>query len=172
MRFWLALALFLPLVAAAQSPGFGEDSADRDRRREDPVLLPQFPETENYLPFEVSATTPFAFFVDAKSISVGAGGVVRYSLIAKSADGGFNVSFEGMRCSDGQFRTYAFGRADKTWSGLRNSRWEAIRVDPRNAPRAMLYRDFFCTLGREITSADAGIRALKTGGNSRTIISD
>lgn len=170
MRVWLALALILPLAAAAQTSGFGENSGDRGNRGEVQVPLPVYPKPENYLPFQVSATTPFAFFVDAKSISVGADGVVRYSLIAKSAEGGLNISFEGMRCGDGQVRVYAFGRPDNTWFEARNSRWEAIRSDPRNAQRAVLYNDYFCPMTVGVSTAEEAVRALKNGGNPRATI--
>lgn len=170
MRAWLALVLILPLAAGAQTSAFEEKSGDRDRRGEVQAPLPQYPKPENYLPFQVSVTTPFVFFVDAKSISVGTDGVVRYSVIAKSSDGGLNISFEGVRCADGQFRVYAFGRADNTWSEVRGSRWAAIREDARNAQRAVLYSDFFCPVSGNIATAEEGVRALKSGGNPRATI--
>ena len=167
MRAWLALLLILPLAAAAQTRSFEENSGAAGRPGELPLVLPQYPKPENYLPFQVGGITPFAFFVDAKSISVGSDGVVRYSVIAKSADGALNISFEGMRCADRHFRVYAFGRSDNTWSEARNSRWEAIRSDPRNAQRAVLFSDFFCPPTGDIATAEEGVRVLKSGGNPR-----
>ncbi len=167
MRAWPALVLILPLAAAVQTPGFGENSGDRERRGEVQVPLPQYPKPENYLPFQVSATTPFAFYVDAKSVSVDTDGVVRYSVIGKSSDGALNISFEGMRCAERQVRVYAVGRSDNTWSEARNPRWEAIRLDARNAQRAVLYSDFFCPGSVGIATADEGVRALKNRGNPR-----
>lgn len=164
MRAWLALALTLPLAVAAQAPGVDENYGDRDRRSEVKVSLPQYPKPENYLPFEVSGITPFAFFVDAKSVSVGADLVVRYSVIAKSPEGALNVSFEGMRCTEREFRVYAFGRSDNTWSEVRDSRWQAIPDDARNAQRAVLYSNIFCSANGNISTAEAGVRALKRNG--------
>jgi len=173
MRPWPALALISTLVACAQTPDFKDHSGDRDRRGEMQTPLPQYPEPENYLPFEVSVLTPFYFYVDAKSLSVGADGVVRYTVIAKSSDGALNISFEGMRCAEREFRIYAFGRVDKTWSEARNSKWEAIRSGPRNAQRAALYNDYFCPVGGDIATAEDGVRALKSGGKPRgTVTSD
>jgi len=169
MRAWPALLLIVPLAAAAQTFGFGESKGGRKRVDEAKVTLPQYPEPENYLPFEVSATTPFAFFVDAKSVSVGADYVVRYSLIAKSAEGALNVSFEGLRCGEHQVRLYALGQSDKTWTEVRKSRWEPLRLDPRNAHRAVLYSDFFCPSTGYIADVDEALRALRSGGNPRSI---
>ncbi|MBE0622279.1 MAG: CNP1-like family protein [Burkholderiales bacterium] len=168
MRPWPALALLLPLAAGAQTSDIG----DQTRPDEVQVSLPQYPKPENYLPFEVSATTPFAFSIDAKSLSVGADGVVRYTLIAKSAAGALNISFEGMRCADRQYRIYAFGTADKTWHGARNSKWQTIRLDSRNAQRVVLYSDYFCPFAAPIASAEEALRALKSGGNPRSGLTD
>ena len=168
MRAWLALLLILPLAAAAQTRSFEENSGAAGRPGELPLVLPQYPKPENYLPFQVGGVTPFAFFVDAKSISVGSDGVVRYSVIAKSADGALNISFEGMRCADRHFRVYAFGRSDNTWSEARNSNWEPIRGDLRNAQRKVLYSDFFCPVSGNIANAEEGVRALQSGGNQRS----
>lgn len=167
MRAWLALLLLLPIAASAQTPGSATNYGERDRRDEVAVTLPPYPKPENYLPFQVSATTPFLFFVDANSLSVGADHVVQYSLIAKSAEGGLNVSYEGMRCSDMQFRVYAYGRSDNAWSEARNSQWEPIRITSRNTQRAVLYRDFFCPVAGYIETAEEGVRVLKSGSNPR-----
>lgn len=166
MRAWLAL-LLLPLAAAAQSPGSNDGYGSRDRRGEAKVALPQYPNPENYLPFEVSATTPFNFFVDAKSVSVGPDQVVRYTMIAKSSEGALNISFEGMNCVEHQVRVYALGSANGTWFEPRNSRWEAIRGDTRNAQRLVLYNDFFCPLTAYVANAAEAVRVLRSGGNRR-----
>jgi hypothetical protein len=129
--------------------------------------LPEYPKPENYLPLRVSATTTFDLFVDAKSVSVGKDGVVRYTRIAKSPDGALNVSFEGIRCSEGTFRIYAFGRPDKTWSEARSSLWQAMPADSRNAQRSVLYSESFCPGGVIIYSADEGVQALRAGKHPR-----
>ena len=166
MRAWLALML-LPLAAAAQAPGFDERAGGRDRRGETKVALPQYPNPHDYLPFEVSATTPFSFFVDAKSVSVAPDQIVRYTMIAKSSEGALNISFEGMNCVERQVRVYALGSANGTWIEPRNSRWEAIRGDTRNAQRLVLYNDYFCPLTGYISNAAEAVRVLESGGNRR-----
>lgn len=172
MRAWLALGLILPLAACAQAGSSAEGNyGDAGREGEVPAPLPDYPKPENYLPLEVSATTPFVFFVDAKSVSVGKDGVVRYSLIAKSSDGALNISLEGVRCSEAQFRVYAFGRSDNTWFESRMSRWQSIPADARNAQRAVLYRNFFCPAGGIIATAEEGVQALRRGGHPQATFS-
>jgi len=169
MRAWLAL-LIVPLAAAAQTPGTDGDYGSRDRPGEAKVALPEYPRPENYLPFEVSAVTPFAFFVDSKSISVGPGAVLRYTLIAKSADGALNISYESMRCTDGNFRVYAYGSVGDSWFEVRNSKWELIRSDRRNPQRAVLFNDYFCPLTGYVSNAADAVRVLKSGGGPRGAI--
>ncbi len=166
MRAWPVL-LLLPLAAAAQTPGSDGNYGGLERQGDVRMALPQYPKPENYLPFEVSATTPFAFFVDSKSISVGSDSVVRYTLIAKSSEGALNISFEGMRCTDGNFRVYAYGGVGNSWLQARNPKWEIIRADRRNPQRAVLYNDYFCPVAGKIATAEDAVRALKSGGNAR-----
>ncbi len=164
MRAVLVLWLVLPLAAWAQAHDFDAAFDDEGRWAQAQSQLPPYPEPENYLPFKVNPVTPFDFYVDAKSVSVGSDGVVRYSLIAKSTGGALNISFEGIRCSGRQYRVYAFGRSDRTWSRARNNRWQPLSQDAANAQRAMLYSDFFCPEDSIVASAENGLRALRRGG--------
>jgi hypothetical protein len=91
-------------------------------------------------------------------------------LVAKSADGALNVSFEGMRCPDAQFRVYAIGNAGKSWAEIRDSNWARIRNEPRNGQRAVLFNDYFCPSSGDIATAEEGVQALKNGGNPRAKI--
>jgi hypothetical protein len=98
--------------------------------------------------------------VDRPSISVGADGVVRYTLIAVSPLGAENVSFEGVRCKSREHKTYATGRADGGWS-RREGPWR------RAAQRwqQVLRVEYFCPQGVPIATAAEGIDALRRGGH-------
>jgi hypothetical protein len=93
--------------------------------------IPPYPKAENLIPFEVSSATRNKHFVDLPSVSIGADGVVRYTVVVKSPAGAETVSFEGMRCESGERKLYAFGRADGQgggeWSRNRYARWDAIK---------------------------------------------
>lgn len=163
LRLALALLLTLQLMACAKSRIVADDYEGDKRWEEVEMQLPEYPRPQNYLPFKVTAESPFDFFVDAKSISVGTDGVVRYALIAKSQNGAINVSYEGIRCSERQVRVYAYGRSDSTWSRARASSWHAVSSDARNAQQLVLYKDFFCPGRGRIVTAEEGIRALRSG---------
>ena len=123
-------------------------------------MLPQTPRREDRLPFTVDSGSDFGFFVDRSSISVGADGVVRYTLIAVSPLGAENVSFEGVRCKSREHKTYATRRADGGWS-RREGPWRRAAQRWQQALRA----EYFCPQGVPIATAAEGIDALTRGGH-------
>ena len=171
MRAWLALVmLLLPLAAGAQTRA-SEEGGPAAVWSEMKVPPPEFPKPENYLPLQVKTSASFAFFVDAKSVSVGKDEVVRYSLIAKSTEGVINVSYEGIRCSTNEFRVFAYGRPDNTWSEARIAKWQPIPAEARNTQRSTLHSEFFCPAGRIVDTPEEAVKALFAGIHPRAIFS-
>ncbi|HEY6863897.1 MAG TPA: CNP1-like family protein [Burkholderiales bacterium] len=150
-------------VLAPQYPGGYKPQFDEDKPWEEQKwALPAYPADENLLRFYVSPTTPFEFFIDSKSVSVGKDGVVRYTLVARSPSGTSNVSYEGIRCESRERRLYAFGGADRTWLQARSADWARIpsrRSFPNNQ-QAALADEFFCVQGSHVGSPDVAVNAL------------
>lgn len=146
MRVFLAaVCAALPLVAAAQSSTFESDFDDGSKQwKEIEVQLPPFPKAENAMQFEVGMPRENRFYLDTASISIGADGVVRYAVMAVSDAGARNIAFEGIRCEMRQFRVYAFGRPDRTWSRARNSEWRRIEYSSLNNYRGVLWQELLC----------------------------
>lgn len=161
----LALGCLLALFGGQALAGFEEDYESK-KWQELEFQLPAKPERANYLGFYVSATTDNRFFVDAKSVSIGADGVVRYTLIIETAGGANNVSFEGMRCETRERRTYAFGRSDGVWSKSRSNQWEKIREAANNRQYAALFLEYFCPGGVIVAKAEDALGLLRRGGYS------
>jgi hypothetical protein len=90
-----ALALALVVASACANT---EDAEERPWA-EGETALPAFPQDSDLLPFDVSAATSNRFLIDAKSLSAGSDGVVRYVLVIKTSGGATNVTFEGIRCN-------------------------------------------------------------------------
>jgi hypothetical protein len=157
MRAGAAILLFCTL-AQAQVPlpnRFEEDFDDEAKPWQEIALqLPAAPAKENLLPFSVGATTTHTFAIDAKSVTVGTDGVVRYTLVATSAAGARNVSFEGIRCMTFERKLYAFGQPNGTWSRSRRDKWEPIPRVVANFQHATLARDYFCSDGFGADSAE------------------
>jgi hypothetical protein len=147
------------LAACSTSPP--EEKSDWERKHEQalqalpepPLSLPPYAPRGELLEFTLGPTSSFRYFVDASSLSV-AEGIVRYVLVARSAEGVENVSYEGMRCASGEVRIYAVGRAGG-WSGAPGA-W-------RNplAWHRPLYREYFCRFKQPIRSPEEGIAALR-----------
>lgn len=166
LKMMLFCALLLGGVQLVLADENDADDYRPVRWQEVEPSLPPPPGEGTLSEFFVSAATANRFYVDLASISVGTDGVVRYVLIAQTAEGGRNVSFEGIRCESGQRRIYALGRADGSWSPARSREWVRIRDVTANRQHAALYSGYFCPLGTIVRDADEARDALKRGGHS------
>jgi len=126
------------------------------------VKLPAFPKSEDLVKFDIGPATSFQFFIDAKSLSIGQDGVIRYTLVARSASGAENVSYEGMRCQPGVYRVYAFGHRDGSWRE-RPSDWKELDAHKAQRVHISLRREFFCPHDVSIRSPEEGLDALRRG---------
>lgn len=174
MRGWLLGALLAALPAAAQNTNDPRDArthgkseweireAERDFQ-EGEVKLPAAPRAEKLIEFFPSSAASFRFFVDADSLSISPEGVVRYTLVARSASGHENVSYEGMRCRANAVRVYAYAHAG-AWSRS-GSDWKPIEARTVQRWHNELRSQYFCPLGLPILTADEGLRALRAGGH-------
>lgn len=110
------------------------------------IALPDYPDTGSRDMIEVSLSVhrfPFQLFIDPASVSIGEDRVVRYTAILKSRSGATNVFYEGLRCSTGQYRRYAYGSQNEfRLSG--NSRWKYIGNDGSDRYMKALSTDFIC----------------------------
>lgn len=162
-----ALLLGLSLLAAVAASASDFDSEYEAKRWEEiETALPPSPKAENLVPIFVSATTDNRFMVDSASLSVGADGVVRYTLVVQSASGARNVSYEGIRCESAERRFYAFGRADGRWSKARANQWVRIQGSTLNRQHAALFSEYFCVGGSPVHDAEAARAALRKGGQA------
>jgi hypothetical protein len=133
--------------ALAQST-FEEDFDNKEKPwKEIAVQLPAPPLDDNLVPFDVGPTMTQNYTIDAKSLSVGSDGVVRYTIVTKSPGGAKNVSYEGIRCQSKEKKLYAFGHADGSWGRSRNDNWEPIKSDRISPQQVALASDYFCRDG-------------------------
>lgn len=108
--------------------------------------LPPLPSEQDLIAFDVSNNTPLHYAVDAKSLSVGTDGVVRYTIVITSPNGARNVNYEGIRCDNYEWRLYAGLNADHDgWDRTVANDWKRIENGNLNAYQAALYQDYFCT---------------------------
>ncbi len=159
--------MFSATLAAGQATvpksNWEEEQETRDFKEAE-VALPPPPKGE-LIEFFVSAASSFRFFIDPQSVSLGAGDVVRYTLVARSPSGAENVSYEGIRCSrPALYRVYAFGNGG-AWSKNTLTDWRPI--EPRMVQRwhNELRSRYFCPNQAVISSAAEGVDALRRGGH-------
>lgn len=175
MKSWAALFVAsFALSASAQVPtphshgppvfksNFEEEAPWREQQE---VELPAFPKQENLREFYVSPTATNKYLIDASSLTVGTDEVVRYVLVVQTAGGATNISFEGIHCKERNWKHYATGRSDGTWTRSKAARveWRQIENKPVNRHHAALSRDMFCPAGSAIQTADEGRNALRMG---------
>ncbi len=164
----IAAALLLPASALAQWDGW-DYKFDREKTpwSEIQAQIPPYPQPQNLIEFEAGAASPHRFYVDPDSISVGADGVVRYTLVIKTSGGASNVTFEGMRCDARQQKYYAIGRSDGTWSRARNPAWSHIEYKEINRHHGVLYADFFCNGRLQLSTKEVLARLRESAVRSR-----
>lgn len=157
-----AVILLLANTLASAQSRFDEELDDEEKTwQEIAIQLPAAPAPENLLPFEVSATATQTFAIDAKSLTVGSDGVVRYTMVSKSQGGATNVSYEGIRCESFEKKLYAFGRPDGSWSRSRRDKWEPITGGIANRQHAALARDYLCQEKMVAGSAEEMVRRIR-----------
>lgn len=77
--------------------------------------------------FEVSPNSSLVYGVDPASITISKNdGLVRYVMVASSASGARNVMYEAIRCSTGEFKTYARYSPDGHWTLVGNPEWRSL----------------------------------------------
>lgn len=166
MRLRAPCALALLAITACTGPiRIPEDDLEGKPWDVQKALLPPYPKEANLLRIYVGSATPFAFFVDPASVSVGRDRIVRYTLIARSSSGATNISYEAMRCETYESKIYAFGRLDGTWVRARNQQWSPYSRYETD-PHLVLADDFYCSVHGAKTAEEA-VQALVRGNGPR-----
>ena len=134
--FILLLSLFcLPggLYAASNWSFDDPHKTEREYIEDEPwkeggSALPSFPRDENLVELHLDYPgSRFSYFLDSESLKLGDDGVIRYTLLIRSASGGSNVMFEGMLCNDKAYKTYGYGTGKGKLQVARNPKWRPIR---------------------------------------------
>jgi hypothetical protein len=77
--------------------------------------------------FDGAVNSSLVYGVDPASIRIsGSDNLIRYVLVAVSANGAKNVMYEAIRCSTGEFKTYARHSSDGRWSPVSDASWRSM----------------------------------------------
>jgi hypothetical protein len=142
----LVVAALLAACAEPKPPNAFEEAFNDDTKPwvEVEAQLPPKPADADLIGFAVSGATSYRFGIDSKSLSIGTDGVYRYTLVAISAQGARNVTYEGIRCATDERKIYAIGRPDGNWARARNAAWTKIEEVGNNRQHAALEKEYFC----------------------------
>jgi hypothetical protein len=148
------------MPAAAQTVYAFEAEEDKGPWQEAEVSFPAPPQLEKLLPLKTEANAGMRFAVDPEALAIGSDGVVRYTVVATSAGGARNVSYEGIRCKTFERRVYGYNHKD-SWNKSRNSKWERIVRGERNGYADTLALDFFCQSTTQVGTVDEIIARIR-----------
>lgn len=141
----------------------GYDNGERvaEEWREAEAVAPAYPVESDLVPFYVAPTVRNSFMIDARSISLGSDGVVRYTLVVRTPGGAENVTYEGIRCQTDQKKVYAVGRKGGEWAPSRNDAWVDIAENSLNRQHAALAHEYLCQNALPVGSVKQAIDNLR-----------
>lgn len=140
------LAALFPAVLGAAERGMPEDIGgipEEKKFEEDQLKLPVPPQDSGLIEFRPRGSSKNRYYIDEKSVSLGADRVVRYTLVVKSPSGVANVSYEGLRCKTSEYKVYAFGTREGGWTGARDPQWRPVGGTTSNFHYS-LWVDYLC----------------------------
>lgn len=132
--------------AAARQRGMPEDIGGvpvEKEFKEDVLNLPAYPDDAALIEFRPRGYSKNRFYVDRNSVSLGADWVVRYTAVIKSPSGVANISYEGLRCKTSEYKVYAYGTRNGTWTNAREPKWQDVGSTTANF-RYSLRVDYLC----------------------------
>ncbi|MDE2187515.1 MAG: hypothetical protein KGJ76_12325 [Betaproteobacteria bacterium] len=166
-----ALACSL-LLCAATSLAIAQDSENREGlfgplkppASAVAVEFPKAPQEAALQKVSVTGGSTMRFLVDLSSISVASGTVVRYVLVAQSAQGVRNVSYEGLDCAQNAWHVYGVWNArEQRWIRNPQTDWIAVNVGGFTRIHGVLDSDYLCEDGRAAGSRESIVENLKQG---------
>ena len=118
------------------------------------------------LVFDVSTGSSLVYGVDPATLRIGNDGIVRYVMVATSGSGARNVLYEGMRCSSGEFKTYARYSAEGVWRPVDKPEWRSMFGNMPSRHAVQFARTAACSNSAPTSSVEEIVRRLKTHGFS------
>lgn len=120
--------VFALLACAAQVQAQAQQifANDAEWKEADAPPPPAF-DVNKLILFDVPTSMSLVYGVDPATISISkSDSLVRYVVVATSASGVRNVMYEALRCSTGEFKTYARYSPNGKWSLVSNPQWRSV----------------------------------------------
>ena len=127
MNFKSASLLACGLLLSVANTAWAQLAVEDLDWKETEVPSPPAFDVGRLVTFEVSPNSSLAYGVDPAAISISKrDNLARYVMVATSSSGARNVMYEGLRCSTGEFKTYARYSPDGRWDMVSNPEWRSL----------------------------------------------
>ena len=127
MKFKSASLFACGLLLCLSSTAWAQFALEDPDWKESEVPPPPAFDISKLVTFEVSPNSSLVYGVDPASISISkSDSLVRYVMVATSASGARNVLYEAIRCSTGEFKTYARYSPEGRWNMVSNPEWRSL----------------------------------------------
>ena len=131
--------------------------------KEAKALLPAYPDQADL----VAITGPaeyknYDYLIDVKNLRVDPDGVVRYTIVIRAPGGSQNVMFEGLKCASGEYKTYAYGQANKFFS-RKSVSWRPVSSRSAMGYTRNLANSYFCNNLGEVLKQHEIVKNIKYG---------
>ncbi len=114
-------------LGASAFAAMGQTPAPVTEWAEDKAMPPPAYTADKLLPIEMPSYVTLKVGIDPSTVSVGADGVVRYVVVMRNASGSVNAAFEGIKCTEGEVKTYArVSSAGSAWIALEQPDWRPM----------------------------------------------
>ncbi len=120
------------------------DESKVEQWKELESALPPWPDDAHLIRARMPVTYTLTVYIDEKSITRLADGIMRFTLVVESPSGVRNVFFEGYYCETRSYKTYATGTPDKTFDPIKKPKWERVQYYDVNAFRFQLLHHHVC----------------------------
>ncbi len=125
LRYMLSAALLAQLLV--MSCALQAQQLESQDWKESDVPPPPAFDLGKLLSFEVSPMSSLVYGVDPATLSISrSDSLVRYVVVATSPSGVRNIMYEGIRCSTGEFKSYARYTSDGRWLAVSNPQWRSM----------------------------------------------
>lgn len=108
-----------------------------------------------------------SFTVDPASVRVGADGIVRYVVVARSPMGAVNGLYEGVRCSTSEVKVYARHSPDSGWVPTQDAQWQSLQATRNGRHSLQIARTGACMGNAPNRTAAQIVRDLRAGPDQR-----
>lgn len=99
--------------------------------------------------------------IDPRTIRIGKDNVVRYVAVMRNRGGNVNASYEGLRCTTDEVKTYAHAGSSGTWSVVSKPEWKEVNSNTPSKHAFVFARQAACDV-RTVNRLDEMIQRLKT----------